>query len=171
MDFSTLPDITLRSCAVYIFIIVAIRLFGKKEISQISVPDLVFILLISNAVQNAMVGPDNSLLGGLTAAFTLFLLNVTIKYIIFKSKKTRRLIEGEPVLLIHDGKIMQKNLDREKITLDELNAAVREHGVPNSSHVNLAVLEIDGNISIVSDEFKVKTSKKLKAHKVIKTGN
>src|SRR3954469_5991390 len=92
-------EIVLRSVAVYVFIVLAIRLFGKKELTQLSVTDLVFILLISNSVQNAMVGPDSSLQGGIIAAGSLFVVNFILKRYVYKSKKFGKLLQGEPVML------------------------------------------------------------------------
>lgn len=161
-------EIVVRSVIVYLFIVFAIRLFGKKEIAQLSIADLVFILLISNAVQNAMVGSDSSLLGGLVAAASLFLINMIFKYITFKSKKVSELVEGEPVMLIHDGIVIKEHLDKERITMEELETAVREHGVKDIKKVNLAVLEVDGNISILSDNYAHKTTKRRKGHRIIK---
>jgi uncharacterized membrane protein YcaP (DUF421 family) len=155
-------NIFLRSLAVYVFIILAIRFFGKKELSQLSITDLVLILLISNAVQNAMVGPDSSLSGGLVAALTLFVLNYVIKVISFKSKFFRKVIEGEPVMLVYKGFVKQKNLDREKITFEELEAVVREHGVKSIHDAELIMLEKDGSISVISKEFKSQTIHKRK---------
>ena len=90
--------------AVYLFIVVAIRLFGKKELAQLSVVDLVFILLISNAVQNAMVGPDSTLSGGLVAAITLFLVNYTLKYLQYRFPKFRKAVEGDTIMLVYQEK-------------------------------------------------------------------
>jgi uncharacterized membrane protein YcaP (DUF421 family) len=147
-------NIIVSSAAVYIFIVLAIRFFGKKELSQLSVMDLVFMLLISNAVQNAMVGPDSTLQGGLLAALTLFILNYLFKYFIFRSSWFSELIEGEPVILISNGRIHEKSLQKEHIPVNELLEAVREHGLAGVHEVNLAILEIDGNISILSDDYK-----------------
>jgi len=147
-------NIIISCAAVYIFIIIAIRLFGKKELSQLSVMDLVFMLLISNAVQNAMVGPDSTLLGGLIAALTLFILNYIFKYLIFRFQWFTSIVEGEPVVLISHGRILEKNLRKEHIPINELLEAVREHGLGDVKEVNLAMLEVDGNISILSNDFK-----------------
>jgi len=147
-------NIILSSSAVYLFIIIAIRLFGKKELSQLSVMDLVFMLLISNAVQNAMVGPDSTLQGGLIAALTLFILNYLFKYLIFRFDWFTGLIEGEPVILVSHGHIHEKNLRNEHITINELLEVIREHGLGDVKEVNLAMLEVDGNISILSNDFK-----------------
>jgi uncharacterized membrane protein YcaP (DUF421 family) len=151
-------EIIVRALAVYIFMIVALRIFGKKELAQLSVIDLVFILLISNAVQNAMVGPDTSLSGGLLAAGALFAANYTLKKLLFKNKKLSELIQGEALLLIYKGQVQQQQCLQAEITLEELEAAVREHGVKDIQHVDVAMLEVDGNISIVSGDFQNKSS-------------
>jgi uncharacterized membrane protein YcaP (DUF421 family) len=160
-------SIILRSVVVYLFIVIAIRLFGKKEIAQLSVIDLVFILLISNSVQNAMVGPSTSLEGGLIAAASLFLVNFILKNVVYKSRKASEFIQGHALMLIYEGKVITQNLEKSKISNDELEAAVREHGVKDVNDVDLAVLEVDGNISVLSHDFKQKTVRKRKAHKVI----
>ena len=145
--------IVLRTLAVYIFMILAIRLFGKKELAQLSVIDLVFILLISNSVQNAMVGPDSSLTGGLIAAGSLFLANFTLKRLFYKNKSFSKLLQGESLLLIYEGVANVENCKKAQITIEELEAAVREHGAKDIQNVDLAILEVDGNISVISSEF------------------
>ena len=160
-------EIVLRTIAVYIFMIIAIRLFGKKELSQISVVDLIFILLISNSVQNAMVGENASLQGGLIAASSLFVVNFILKNLLFKNKSLNRLLQGDPVMLVHHGVLLDENLNREKISIAELEAAIREHGVDGIQHVDLAVLETDGNISILSENYQKKSTRKRKTHKAI----
>ena len=167
---STIIDllvIALKSVAVYVFILLAIRLFGKKELAQLSVIDLVFILLISNSVQNAMVGADSTLLGGMAAATALFLVNNVFKVVSYKFPQFNKVIQGESLLLIYEGKIIHKNLETAMISLSELEAAVREHGVEKCEQVTIAVLEVDGNISVVSDEFKTKTVKKRRGHRAL----
>ena len=158
--------IILRSLAVYLFIISAIRIFGKREISQLSVIDLVFILLISNAVQSAMVGGNITLFGGLVAAVTLFVANFFLGELFFRSKKLSSLIQGEPLMLIYKGKPIVEHLKKTKISNDELEAAIREHGVAKISEVDLAVLERDGNISVLSNNYTRKTIRKRKANEV-----
>jgi uncharacterized membrane protein YcaP (DUF421 family) len=161
-------EIVIRSVAVYVFIIIAIRIAGKKELAQLSVIDLVFILLISNSVQNAMVGSDSSLAGGLIAAASLFIVNIILKYVTYRYKKANTILEGEPVMLIHNGHLLKSKLEKEKIPVEELEAAIREHGVKDIKDVNLAVLEIDGNISIISDNYTNKSVRRRKPHKIIK---
>ncbi len=152
-----LVDVVVRTFVIYVFILFAIRLFGKREVAQLSITDLVLILLISNSVQNAMVGPDETLLGGIAAATTLFAANFVIGKLFYKSKTLTGLIEGHPIILIYEGKILEENLKRVEITREELEAVVREHGVEKINEVNIAILEIDGNISVLSNDFKHKT--------------
>lgn len=156
MDFHLHPllDIVFRSSAVYVFMIVAFRIFGKRELTQLSIADLVLIVLISNAVQNAMVGENTSLLGGITAATVLFILNMTLGYLMFKYKRIRNLVQSVPLTLIYNGKIVEQHMKDAMITEDELCAAVREHGVESYEDVSLAILEVDGNISVISGEDK-----------------
>lgn len=160
-------NIALKSIAVYVFIVAAIRVFGKKEFAQLSIIDLVFILLISNSVQNAMVGTDSSLEGGLVAAFSLFLMNFIFKKISLFSKEFSKVIEGEPIMLIYQGQVKLDGLENAQISVDQLNAVVREHGVESVELVNLAMFEVDGNISVLSDNFKKSTKRKHKGHQVI----
>ncbi len=153
--------------AVYIFIIIAIRLFGKKELAQLSVIDLVFILLISNAVQNAMVGPDSSLTGGLIAATSLFIINYIFKQLQYRFPGFSKIIQGDAIMLVYQGKILESHMKMARITNEELMEAIREHGVGSLTDVNLAVLEVDGNISVISDDYKKRSSRRRKAHKII----
>jgi len=148
------------SAAVYIFLIVAIRLFGKKEFSQLSVFDIVFILLISNAVQNSMIAADISFWGGIVSAATLFLVNFIVKNIFFKIPKISEVIQGHPILLIYEGKPLPENMEKAKVNMLELEEATREHGIDKVENVDLAVLELDGSISIVSGDFSNRTRKK-----------
>ena len=161
---SALIDIILRTTAVYVVVVLGMLLLGKKELSQMTVTDLVFILLISNAVQNAMVGPDVSLIGGLVAAAVLLLLNAVFRWLNFRFKLVRRWVEGEPKILILNGVIHQANMVHEMITEEELMAALREHGVEHIAGVALSMLEIDGSISVVSDPAAPRSLHKRKKH-------
>jgi uncharacterized membrane protein YcaP (DUF421 family) len=163
--------IVSRSVIVYFFIIFALRLFGKKELAQLSIIDLVFILLLSNSVQNAMVGDNTSLIGGLTAATSLFVVNWILKNLIFRSKSLSGIVQGNPLMLVYHGKIIQKHLDQAKLSNEELEAAIREHGVKDVKDVDIAILEVDGNISILSNNFTRKTIKKRRIHKSLNFTN
>lgn len=146
-----------KSVAIYLFIIIAIRIFGKKELAQLSVIDLVFILLISNSVQNAMVGDDTTLPGGISAALGLFICNYLFKFLLRKFPGLSGLVQGEKIILVHEGKILDTGLKQAQMSADELERAVREHGVEDLSKVDLCVLEIDGNISVLSHDYTQKT--------------
>lgn len=159
-------NIIARALAVYVFIIVAIRVFGKKELTQLSVIDLVFILLISNAVQNAMVGQDSSLTGGLVAAGALFIANYIFKQLLFRHRKLSDLLQGEALTLIYKGSVNEANRRKAEITMEELSAAVREHGAESISDVDLAVLEVDGNISVISHDFKKRSVHHPRKHRL-----
>lgn len=159
--------IIFSTFVIYLFIVIAIRLFGKKELAQLSVVDMVFILLISNAVQNAMVGPDSTLSGGLVAASTLFIMNYIFKYLQYRFPKFGKVIEGDATMLIYKGEIMETHLKKARITFEELMEVVREHGVSSVKEVDLAILEVDGNISVLSNEYKKKTVKRRKGHKIL----
>ncbi len=166
IDFHAILDIAVRSSVVYIFMILAFRIFGKRELSQLSIADLVLIVLISNAVQNAMVGDNTTLLGGLTASTVLFSLNLLIGYLMFRFKKIKKFIESDPITLIYNGKIVEKNLQKVMLTKEELQVAIREHGIENFHEVHLAILEVDGNISVISgdDNHLKRTHHKRKGH-------
>ena len=165
-------EIIVRSAAVYLFMLVALRIFGKKELSQLNTADVILILLISNSVQSAMVGSDSSLYGGLAAATVLFIINYILKRLMFKYKRLSDFLQEKPEILIHNGTLEFKTLSKLNITSDELREAMREHGVENFKDVKLAMLEIDGNISIISGDKNLRqTHHKRKAHKTLGSFN
>jgi uncharacterized membrane protein YcaP (DUF421 family) len=141
--------IVVRTLLVYVGVFVGLRLGGKRELAQMTVFDLAVILLISNAVQNAMVGADVSLHGGLLAALVLLVVNRAVSLLRLQGGVWGRLIEGTPTVLIEDGELVEPHLRREGLERQELEMAIREHGVDSLSQVKLAVLETDGSISIV----------------------
>lgn len=142
-------QIVYRSAIVYVAIVVGMRLTGRRQLGQMTPFDLVLVLLIANAVQNAMVGSDVTILGGLTAAATLLIMNQGAMYAARRFGLFRRALEGTPVLLIHHGQFIEEHVRREGITNDLIMQAIREHGIEEVSGVQSAVLEIDGTISIV----------------------
>ncbi len=149
-----LPEISvaekiLRSVVVYLFLLVAFRLTGKRQAGQLTPFDLVVLLIISNVVQNAVIGPDNSLTGGLIGAAVILALNYAVVELTFRSKRARRLLELQPTLLIHNGRILHENLKAERVTLDDLLAALRRSGTADASRIRFAVLEENGGISVV----------------------
>jgi uncharacterized membrane protein YcaP (DUF421 family) len=150
-----LLQIVLRTGIIYLLVLIGVRLSGKREVGQMTPFDLTLLLLLSNSVQNAMTGPDTSLAGGAVAAGTLLVLNYGVAGLSGSNRRLRRLIEGEPSLLVHDGKIIQSHMARERVSMDELHRALREHGINSCDQVALAVLEVDGSISCLKyDEIK-----------------
>jgi uncharacterized membrane protein YcaP (DUF421 family) len=142
-------NIVLRTTLVYVSILIGLRLAGKREIGQMTVFDLIVLLLLANAVQNAMVGPDTSLVGGVAAALTLLVLNSFVAQLRLRWPRLRRLIEGSPTLLILHGEVIAAHLRHEGIDSETLEAALREHGIAKTSEVEMAVLENDGSISVI----------------------
>lgn len=142
-------EIILRTFVVYVVVLVLLRAAGKRELGQMTPFDLVVILVIANAVQNAMTGGDNSLTGGVIAAATLTGVNVAVGRWGSSIPLFRRLVASQPTLLLQDGKPITENLERERVDLGELEMAAREHGVAELSQVAAAVLEEDGSISII----------------------
>ena len=142
-------NITVRSMVVYLALLVGLRLAGKRHSGQLSPHDFVLILLVSNAVQNAMVGGNASLVGGLVAAATLILLNVLVTRVVLRNRRWRRMISGEPTLLIHNRVVLSAALEREGILPEELFAQLRSHGFEGPAQVKSAVQECDGSISVL----------------------
>ena len=149
-DFgSSLLDVAIRTAIVYVFIVIALKVGGQRDVGQMSRLDLIVLLVIADAVQNAMVGENTSLLGGLVAATVLVGLDRGLRYLEQRSKRVERIIEGEARMLIRNGVVLGKAMREEDISTDELMAALRQHGVLRPDEVELAVLETDGSISVV----------------------
>ena len=147
LDIFPILGIIFRTLAVYIVILLMLRFAGKREVGQMTPFDFVLLLLLSNSVQNAMTGGDNSLNGGIIAALVLIVMNYLVNYFAWKNRKVRKLIEGVPTILIYKGKVIEDNMNSERITNDQLHEAMREHAIVEVEKVGLAVLEVDGSIS------------------------
>jgi uncharacterized membrane protein YcaP (DUF421 family) len=141
--------IAAKTAVIYAFLILGLRLLGKRELGQLSLYDLVMVIILGNAVQNAMINNDNTLGGGLVAATVLLALNWTLNRVITRSRRLEHLLVGEPILIVHDGKPLRERMRHEGITMEQLTAALREHGLDDVVDVHLAVLESDGTISVV----------------------
>lgn len=149
MTWEVASDIVARTSIIYLFLFLGFRLMGKRQMGQMNVFDMVVVLIIANAVQNAMIGPDNSLLGGLISALTLFALNFAVTELRASSPLVARWVGGVPTLLVDGGKVLAENLGREHLTEEEVLMALREHGIESLDKVWRAVLETDGTISVV----------------------
>ena len=163
-----LLEVTLRTTVVYIVVLAGVRLSGKREVGQMTPFDLTLLLLISNAVQNAMTGPDTSLLGGVVAAATLLVLNYLVAEVSGGNRRFRKFVQGQPSLLVHDGQVIASHMAKEHVSMDELHRALREHGIAGTKDVALAVLEVDGSISCLKyDEIKPDASTHLVRRKFL----
>jgi uncharacterized membrane protein YcaP (DUF421 family) len=142
-------EFVLRGIIVYFFLIVLLRITGKRQIGQMAPFDLVLLLVLSNAVQNAMNGGDNSIIGGAISAVSLVGTNWVVGLLTYKSKALEALVEGRPEVLIHNGKLFEEALKKTKITHHELMTALRSAGCASVEEVRGALLETDGSISVI----------------------
>lgn len=142
-------QIIFRTGVIYLLVLAGVRLTGKREVGQMTPFDLTLLLLLSNAVQNAMTGPDTSLVGGAAAAATLLIMNYFVAELSGANRKFRKIVQGSPSLLIHNGEVLMPHMAKEHVTLDELQRACREHGISSVHEVALGVLEVDGSISLL----------------------
>jgi uncharacterized membrane protein YcaP (DUF421 family) len=139
----------LRPIIVYFVLITLMRIAGKRELAQLNQFDLIVLLTLSNTVQNAIIGNDNSLTGGIIGAATLIAVNSLVVRFMYRHEKLDRLIEGDPVTLVEDGQIHKECCDRELITVAELEAAAHRQGFASLAEVGRAVLEPGGTLSFV----------------------
>jgi uncharacterized membrane protein YcaP (DUF421 family) len=144
-----LLNIALRTGVIYLLVLAGVRLSGKREVGQMTPFDLTLLLLLSNSVQNAMTGPDTSLVGGAVAATVLLVLNYLIANLAGANRRFRKFIQGEPSMLIHDGQVIEAHMAREHVSMDALECAMREHGIASYHQVAIGVLEIDGSFSFL----------------------
>lgn len=166
LDPLTLGLIVLRTTVVYVVLLVALRLAGKRELGQLTIFDFVVVLLLANTVQNAMVGPDASLDGGIVAALTILVVNWVVGRLGLRSAWLRSRLIGSPALLIHDGVLLPEHLRHEGVTEDEVRQALREHGIDDLGTVKSAVLEVDGTISVIpADAHSSRTRHRLRGRK------
>ena len=149
LDALDLAQILLRSVVVYIVLLIVFRLVGKRALGQMTPFDLVVLLIISNAVQNAMVGNDTSLNGGLLAALTLLLVDRLLGYLTLRQRRLGAAVIGSPTLLVYNGQVLEEHLRKEGVGSDEVLQALREHGIDDLVSVKSAVLEVDGTISVI----------------------
>jgi uncharacterized membrane protein YcaP (DUF421 family) len=148
----SLVEKVVRALLVFGFLVVALRLGGKRELGQINVLDFAVLLLVSNALQNAMIGADDSLVGGVVGATTLFAANYVFVRLVFRSRRASRIFEGTPTVLLEHGRLHEQALQSEAITVEELQAAALERGFGELSEVDLIVLQPNGHLAIMGRE-------------------
>jgi uncharacterized membrane protein YcaP (DUF421 family) len=142
----------VRSLVVYLFLLVMFRLLGKREVAQMTVFDLIVLLILSNVLQNAMIGPDNSVIGGLIGASSILAMNWLVGRAAFSSRWFERTVEGVPILLVHGGQLIDQNMRRVGISREELLSDLRSEGVFSLQDVRAAVLEPSGKLSVLKSD-------------------
>ncbi len=147
-DISFLEKL-LRTLIVYAFLLIGLRLGGKRELGMLNPFDLVVLLVLSNTLQNAIIGPDNSLVGGLTGAAILLAVNYLVVRFLFSHPKLDRYVEGESLVLVREGRVLQENMNRELITQNELESRARLQGIDDLAHVSCARIEVGGALTFV----------------------
>jgi uncharacterized membrane protein YcaP (DUF421 family) len=139
-----LAEKIIRPILVYVFLVLLLRVFGKRELAQLNPFDLVVLLSLSNTVQNAIIGDDNSVAGGFIGAFTLVFINYMVIRFLFRHRRLDQVLEGKPAVLIRDGKVCKKELAKELITMSELQSVCRRQGFEGVHEVETCVLEPGG---------------------------
>ena len=142
-------EFVLRAVVVYVVLLAMIRISGKRTMGQFTPFDVLLIVLLGNAVQNSLLGADQSLLGGLLLAAVLITINWIVGFVSARSRTAERVIEGEPIVLARDGQLFQRVLRRELVSENDFNEALRQNGELTMEDVALALLETDGRISVV----------------------
>lgn len=149
IDLPHWSEFVIRAVVVYFFLLVLLRLTGKRQVGQLAPFDLVLLLVLSNSVQNSMNGGDNSVTGGLILASTLVGINSCVGWLTFRSKTLEAIIEGRPVILVHDGRIDHAAMRQVHMTTHELEASLRAAGFAGPAEVRFAVLENTGKVSVI----------------------
>jgi uncharacterized membrane protein YcaP (DUF421 family) len=144
--------IAAKTTIIYVFLVAGLRLLGKRELGQMNIYDLVLIIVLANAVQNAMVGDDTTLAGGLVAATVLLVLNRLFTLALCRSPRLEHLLVGQPLLILNNGHLLPDRMQREGVTREQVLEALREHGLTSPDQAQMCVLEVDGSISVVPQD-------------------
>jgi uncharacterized membrane protein YcaP (DUF421 family) len=142
-------DIVLRGVFVFVFLYVLMRMIGSRELSSLEPFDLILLIVLGDAVQQGLTQDDYSLTGAFLAIGTIAIMQVTVSYANFRFPKLRPLLDGEPIVVVQDGKPIEKNLKRERVTIEDLAAAARQQNIAKIEDVQWAVMETSGAISFI----------------------
>jgi uncharacterized membrane protein YcaP (DUF421 family) len=142
-------DLVLRAAIIFLFVFVLTRGLGRRELSSLEPFDVILLVVIGDLVQQGITQSDNSVTGTLVVLATIALLTVAVSYASFRVPRLRPLLEGEPLVLVHDGRVIERHLARERLTMDDLMAEARQQSIPELSEVRWAVLETSGRISFI----------------------
>ena len=142
-------DIVLRAIVVFVFLIVLTRVIGRREQSSLQPFDLILLIILGDAVQQGLTQDDYSLTGALLAVGTIAVLQVLVSWVSYRFPRTRKVIEGTPIVVVEDGEVIERNLKRERLDVEEVAEAARQQGIAHLSEVRWAVLETTGQISFI----------------------
>ena len=145
-------DIALRALFLYAFVVFVMRVIGRRELSSLSAVDLVLLIVLGDAIQQGLTQDDYSVTGAVIAVSTIAAVQVGSSYLSFRSKRARKVIEGEPIVVIRDGKLIEGNLKRERLTDDEVAEEMRVQQIGTFDEVQWAILETNGQISFVKKQ-------------------
>jgi uncharacterized membrane protein YcaP (DUF421 family) len=154
---ASIPQLLFRAAAVYLFLVVGLRLAGRRELGQLTTFDLILLLILSNAVQNSINAGDNSLGGGIVSAAALLIINWVVGWATYRWRWFERIVQGRPIRIITDGKLHVRAIRNERITLEELRSALRKQGIESVDECGRAVLEADGTLTAVKRGVKLHT--------------
>jgi uncharacterized membrane protein YcaP (DUF421 family) len=144
-------DLVLRAIVVFAFVLLLTRVIGKRELSAMQPIDLVLLIVLGDALQQGLTQDDYSLTGAILVVSTIALLQVFVSWIAYRFPRSRPLLEGEPIVIVHDGKVIERNLKRERLTIDDVAEEARKQQIAHLSEVRLAVLETGGSISFIKN--------------------
>ena len=144
-------DLVLRAVVVYAFVLVLTRVIGKRELGSLQPIDLVLLIVLGDALQQGLTQDDYSLTGALLVVSTIALLQVFVSWVAYRFPRSRPVLEGEPIIVIHNGELIQRNLARERLTIDDIAEEARKQHIAHLSEVRFAVLETSGTISFIKD--------------------
>ena len=144
-------DIALRGVALYIFVVFLLRVIGRRELSSLSAIDLVLLIVLGDAIQQGLTQDDYSVTGALIAVSTIALMQLASSYLSFRSSRMRTVLEGDPVVLVQDGKPVTRNMRRLRMTTDELAAEARGQGIASLEQVRWAIAEVSGTVSFIQE--------------------
>jgi len=142
-------DIVLRGIVLFIFVSVVMRIVGRRELSSLGAIDLVLLIVLGDAIQQGLTQDDYSVTGAMIAVSTIALMQVSLSYVGFRFRRLRPMLEGEPIVIVQDGHVIERNLRRDRITLDEVREQARQQQIGSLDDVAWAVLEPNGKISFL----------------------
>jgi uncharacterized membrane protein YcaP (DUF421 family) len=142
-------DIALRAIFLYAFVVLLMRVMGRRELSTLSAPDLVLLVVLGDAIQQGLTQDDYSVTGAVIAISTIAALQVGTSYLSYRSRRARRVLEGEPIVIVQAGKLIERNLKRERLTADEVAEEMRAQQIASVEDVEWAILESNGTMSFI----------------------